>query len=530
MSDYTDFNWLNFKENLYIDDTHCLMLDFSRMCLPQDFWPAITPRIKQAMAEMRLLEGGALDEQGNMAGHFWLRAPELAPKPEIAADIKYTKTEISRLAGLVHSGALRGEDDALFSQLLVIGVGGSCQGTRYISRALSSQADHLRLFFLDNTDPCGMAELFVAIQPRLAQTLVAVVSKSGSTVETINGMLETQAFFKTQGLNFASHAISVSTAGSALDILALKDGWLTRLTVPDWISGRFSLCTAVGLLPLALQGVNIDAFTSAMAYMDAKTRQNCPNQNPAALLAGALYGLTKGQNHSQLVLLPYRDNLEYLPAYLQQLIMESIGKEYDRNGRRVCQGLTVYGHKGTSDQHSYLQQLLAGPDDFCAVFVEVLNSWQDTFCYLDGKSSAADDLEASLLATRRLLSAADRKSITITLPKTDAACLGYLVALWERSVGLYAAMLNLNAYDQPAVEQIKTELPALMLLKERLISCLAAKTGQVFTLEQIVEDLCFSADRESVFKWLRYLVSDPLSYIKLLPGENIWEDRYYYSP
>ncbi|MCL1976411.1 MAG: glucose-6-phosphate isomerase [Firmicutes bacterium] len=525
MFEYNASEWQFFQKNLYLDHECGIMLDLSRICAEQDFWNTITPLLEQAQTEMHSLEKGALNNL--QAGHFWLRTPKLAPQHKITADIIATQKKISAFTLQVHNGILQGEKEAVFTNLLVIGIGGSCQGARFISRALSYKAHKLRLFFLDNTDPQGMAELFAIIQPSLAQTLVAVISKSGRSIETINSMLETKDLFQAQGLDFARHMISVSTIGSALDIRSKAEGWLANFSIPEWLSGRFSLSSASGLLPLALQGVDIEAMLKAMAVMDKQTRHNNPQQNPAALLAGAMYNLTKGQNHSQLVLLPYRDNLEYFTAYLQQLLMESLGKEYDRKGRRVCQGLTVYGNKGSSDQHSYLQQVLAGPDDFCVVFVEVLNN---DFGKLGGASCSGEDLETSFLTTRRLLSTLGRKSITITLPKIEAASLGALVALWERSVGIYAAMLNINAYDQPAVEQLKQGFSSLSELKDCLKAHLIAHPERAFTLNQLREVLDTPIEQEYLFKWLRYFVSNSNSSIHTLPGASIWEDRYYYLP
>ena len=524
-----NLRWRHFQDNLYIDKASGLMLDLSRMRLPADFWPKLAPRLQQALAEMRLQEAGVADEQGIMAGHFWLRAPELAPEPQIALAISTAWQEIAALAEKVHGGYLRGEDGEFFSRLLLIGVGGSCQGTRFISRALSGTAHKMRLFFLDNTDPDGMEEVLAALKPLLKQTLVAVVSKSGATLETLNSMRATAAFFQADNLNFARHAISVSAVGSALDEQASAEGWLARFHVPDWLSGRFSLCSAVGLLPLALQGVDIDALLASAARMDVLTGQSCLWENPAALLAGACFSLTGEGNNSQLVLLPYKDCLDYLPHYLQQLLMESIGKEYERNGRRVCQGLTLYGNKGSSDQHSFLQQLLAGPDNFCALFVEVLSRAHATSLMMGDPSAIADALEASLLATRQLLSTAGRRSMTITLPAVDAARLGAFLALWERAVGLAAALLNLNAYDQPAVEQIKLALPPMLALKTSIVAFLADGGGQAFTLEQIMAALDADSDYENIFKWLRYLTADPDSHVRLRSGVNICQDSYYYQ-
>ncbi len=190
----------------------------------------------------------------------------------------------------------------------------------------------MRIHFLDNTDPDGFDKTFDAIE-RLATTLTLVVSKSGGTKETRNGMLEAQARYERAGLNFAEHAVAVTGAGSELDQVAVKGGWLRRFPMWDWVGGRTSVMSAVGLVPMALQGLDIDQFLAGAAAMDEKTRIPKEKENAAMLLALMWHYAGKGKGEKDMVILPYKDRLVLFSKYLQQLVMESLGKERDLDGQ-----------------------------------------------------------------------------------------------------------------------------------------------------------------------------------------------------
>jgi glucose-6-phosphate isomerase len=195
--------------------------------------------------------------------------------------------------------------------------------------------------------------------------------------------------------------------------------------------------------------------------------------NPAALLALAWHRLAEGRAKRAMVVLPYRDRLVLLSRYLQQLVMESLGKEHDLEGRVVHQGLTVYGNKGSTDQHAYVQQLRDGPDDVFACFVGVLDDgWYGAEDVEPGLDSG-DFLQGFLLGTRKALRARGRGAITLLLDQLDAYRLGALVALFERAVGLYAARVGINAYHQPGVEAGKKAAAAVLAIKAPLLAALS---------------------------------------------------------
>ena len=208
-----------------------------------------------------------------MVGHYWLRNPELAPNDELRADIVEDQRPDPEVRLRLHVGRIAAPSGKPFEHLLLIGIGGSALGPQFVADALGSSNDQMDVFFFDNTDPDGFDRVFEKIGPGLAHTLVVVISKSGGTKETRNGMLEAQARFEKAGLDFAKHAVAVTGAGSELDQYAESNGWLARFPMFDWIGGRTSVMSAVGLVPAALQGFDTASFLAGAAAMDAHTRE-----------------------------------------------------------------------------------------------------------------------------------------------------------------------------------------------------------------------------------------------------------------
>jgi glucose-6-phosphate isomerase len=175
-----------------------------------------------------------------------------------------------------------------------------------------------------------------------------------------------------------------------------------------------------------------------------------------------------------MVVLPYKDSLLLFSRYLQQLVMESLGKRLDLHGHRVDQGLTVYGNKGSTDQHAYVQQLRDGVSDFFAAFVRVLEPGGEPQEVEPGVT-AGDYLHGLLLGTRAALAENGRASLTITVERVDARAVGALIALFERAVGLYALLIGVNAYHQPGVEAGKKAAAGLLSLQGKVLVALTAE-------------------------------------------------------
>ena len=523
-------NWSRFKSHFYQNADLGVALDISRIPFPDDFLESKEAAIQQAFAAMDALEKGAIanPDEKRMVGHYWLRAPQLAPTPELTAEISSTLAAIKEFAAKVHSGALAGPKGK-FKHLLVIGIGGSALGPQFVSHALGHpRKDKLAVSFFDNTDPDGIDYVLASLRGQLARTLVVVISKSGGTAETRNGMLAAIAAFKGAGLPHASHFVAVTGAGSKLDATAVSEGWLARFPMWDWVGGRTSELCAVGLLPAALQGLEIQAMLDGAAAMDVVTRNRSTAQNPAALLALMWYFATDGRGAKDMVVLPYKDRLLLFSRYLQQLVMESLGKEYDLKGNVVHQGIAVYGNKGSTDQHAYVQQLRDGVNNFFVTFIEVLKD-QDakTAAEVDPGVTAGDYLQGFYLGTRDALSEKDRHSVTITLPDVSPRSIGLLIALYERVVGFYATLIGINAYHQPGVEAGKKAAGGVIALKLKIAAALKAAPGKPFTADELASQLGAPEQTELVFKILEHLAANMPSGVKKRYRTPWHQSRYF---
>jgi glucose-6-phosphate isomerase len=217
---------------------------------------------------------------------------------------------------------------------------------------------------------------------------------------------------------------------------------------------------------------------------------------------------TGGRGTKDLVVLPYKDRLLLLSRYLQQLIMESIGKELDRDGVAVNQGLTVYGNKGSTDQHAYVQQLREGVANFFVTFIEVLKDRNGESLRVEEGITSGDFLFGFFQGTRTALYENGRESMTITINQVDAYSVGVLIALFERSVGFYASLININAYHQPGVEAGKKAAGSVIALQKSVMEQLH-KEQRGMTAMAIAGQLGKPADAEMIFAILRHLAANP---------------------
>lgn len=526
-------NWQRFCNYLFYDEELGLQLDISRVKFEEDYLTKMEFRMQTVYAQIRDLEDGVIanPDEHRMVGHYWLRKPEIAPDKKITQEINANLNTIKEFTHQIHTGLLRGEKGGLFQNALVVGIGGSSLGPRFVSDALGGVNDKLKLLFIDNTDPDGMDRVLSLLQEELDVTLTIVISKSGGTIETRNGMEEIKRFYQEEGLDFAKHAVSITQEGSLLDRIRIEEGWLMAFPMWDWVGGRTSVLSAVGILPLALQGVDIDFLLEGARRCDVLTRREDIRKNPSALLALMWYRLTGGQGGKQMVMLPYKDRLELFTKYLQQLIMESLGKEKDLDGKLVKQGIAVLGNKGSTDQHSYLQQLLDGPDNFFVTFIEVLKDRDRPSMLIAEDSTCGDYLQAFFLGTRKALTQKGRESITITIKEINELSIGVLLALYERAVSIYALLVNINAYHQPAVELGKKGAGEVITLKNQAVSFLHSHKGKKYNVRELVDELAEyfnnKVDPETLFKILQHVVYNPNHGIKAEKNEGRGEDNVF---
>ena len=499
--------WGHFKKVHLFDESLGFALDISRMGMGEGFFQSMDPAMKCALEDMHALEGGAIanPDEGRRVGHYWLRAPELAPDPADRAAIENTLEAIVGFAEGVHAGRLAPPGGGRFQCVLSLGIGGSALGPQMVGRALAPTEAGIPVHFLDNTDPDGIDIVLREIGEDLGRTLVLVISKSGSTAETNNAAIEVRRAFQEAGLSLAPQAVAVTGMDSKLDRLAAEEGWLARFPMWDWVGGRTSELSAVGLLPAALQGIPIREMLDGAAAMDELTRRKVVPRNPAALLALAWFHAGGGRGEKAMVVLPYKDRLDLLARYLQQLVMESLGKELDLDGQVVHQGLTVYGNKGSTDQHAFVQQLREGMADFFVTFVEVLKDRAGPPFDVAPGVTAGDYLSGFLQGTRAALSEAGRPSLTITLEEVSPRSVGALIALFERAVGLYASLVHVNAYHQPGVEAGKKVAAAVLTLQGKILATLQ-ESGSAMSVDEVAG--ASEGNPEQVFLILRHLQSN----------------------
>jgi len=498
--------WQRYQKWLYFHEGLGFYLDVSRMGFDDNFFEKLQPSFDKAFADMAELEKGAIanPDEDRMVGHYWLRNPDLAPTPEVTQEIVSNIEKIEVFAEKIHTGAIHPPKAPRFTDIISIGIGGSALGPQFVAQALATDYPPLAIHFIDNSDPAGIDRVLTHLRNRLSSTLVLVISKSGGTPEPRNAMLEVKKAYSGQNLDFAQYAIAITMPGSKLSQVGESEGWLAHFPMYDWVGGRTSEMSAVGLVPAALQGIDIRQMLDGAKEMDDATRVPDVKNNPAALLALAWYYAGNGRGEKDMVVLPYKDSLLLFSRYLQQLVMESLGKEKDLDGNVVHQGIAVYGNKGSTDQHAYVQQLRDGVANFFLTFIEVLEDRKGSSLEVEPGTTSGDYLSGFLQGTRKALYENQRDSITVTIPQVNARTVGALIALYERAVGFYASLVNVNAYHQPGVEAGKKAAAAILELQKQAISVLQTEENPL-SLEEIASKAGASEDIESIYIILRHL-------------------------
>lgn len=367
-----------------------------------------------------------------------------------------------------------------FENILVLGIGGSALGGLALSEALLPPYWNLlseeqrngqpRIFFMDNIDPDSMTGLLDMLD--LSKTLVNVITKSGDTAETMSQFLIIKdRLEKELGDTYRYNIVATTDKRTGvLRQIAEQEGYKT-FVVPDDVGGRFSVFSAVGFLPLALAGIDIDAIVNGIKDMDLALKNTDIRQNIAAqnALIHYLLDTRKGKNIS--VMMPYSSRLKYVSDWYAQLWAESLGKNKDRNGCDVNIGQTPVKALGATDQHSQIQLYNEGPNNKIINFIRV-GEFDNTLeipqifeytgiGYLGGKTiNGLINAEAD--STRVALADYKRPTVTITIDKVDGYHLGQLLYMFEIQTAIAGELYNINAFNQPGVEQAKNYTYALM--------------------------------------------------------------------
>lgn len=368
---------------------------------------------------------------------------------------------------------------ARFENFVVLGIGGSALGPIAVQQALchlhyndlpKAKRGGPRLYVEDNIDPERMAALLDVIDPKT--TCFNVITKSGSTSETMSQLLIiTDLLHKTVGADISDHLIATTDAEKGNLIKIAKREGLTTFFVPDGVGGRFSELCPVGLLAAAVCGIDIRALLGGAAYMDELTQNKNLTENPAYLMAALqVAAMRRGANIH--VLMPYADSLKYISDWYAQLWAESLGKATDNAGRTIHAGQTPVKALGVTDQHSQVQLYTEGPFDKVLTFLSVeryraVTAIPDGYLDIPDVSFLCGHTQNELIAaeekaTEYAVMKSGHLSYGIRLPEVNAFTVGELLYLFEIMTAFAGELLELNAFDQPGVEEGKKATYALL--------------------------------------------------------------------
>ena len=413
----------------------------------------LTPALSKAHAAVQLKRGQGM--QG------WM-------------DLPYNQDEV---VARIEATAARVREQ--FDAFVVLGIGGSALGPAAVHQALchlhynelpKEKRGGPRLYIEDNIDPERMAALLDVIDP--ATTCFNVITKSGGTAETMSQyLIVLDALKKAVGDDYKRHIIATTSQSRGFLIqIAQKEGYET-FYIPDGVGGRFSELCPVGLLAAAVCGIDIRGLLEGAKAMDQRCKSQDIWENPALLEAGLMYLSMKwGANIS--VMMPYADSLKLMSDWYAQLWAESLGKNVTLSGERVNVGQTPVKTLGVTDQHSQLQLYTEGPYDKVLTFLKVENFRAqtpiphgvediDTIAFLGGKSHN-QLIEAERQGTEYALYRSGRMSQTITLDQVDAHTVGQLLYFFEMVTAYTGALLDIDTFNQPGVEESKVAAYAVM--------------------------------------------------------------------
>jgi glucose-6-phosphate isomerase len=385
-------------------------------------------------------------------------------------DLPHAHDELDRIEDFV-AGL-----DERFTDLVVLGIGGSSLGAMTVTAALQHPwrnlqdvGTGLRVHYVDNVDPDVVAGLMDVLEP--GNTLVNVISKSGTTAETMSAYLAFKRWLKDGvGPDYRKQIIATTDPETGILRPLAEAERYTRFSVPPSVGGRFSVFSAVGLVPIALAGIDIRALLRGAARANEAIGE--PLENNPALQATLVQYLAYRRDKRISVLMPYSTPLRYPSNWFVQLWAESLGKAVDRRDSRVHAGSTPVAAIGTTDQHSQVQLFNEGPQDKIVAFVrigdfdrevEIPDSEPDVdeLAYLAGKTFN-QLIDAEQAATAHALAEHRRPNYTLAIEELSADSLGELMQLLMWQTAVMGELLEIDTYNQPGVELGKRYTYALM--------------------------------------------------------------------
>ncbi|HCE45711.1 MAG TPA: glucose-6-phosphate isomerase [Lentisphaeria bacterium] len=469
----------------FIDGETGFTLDVAGMNFSEPDLENLSAKFAEANGEMKKIEAGAIKnpDENRQVTHFTDRTAY--PSSQLFADVE-------KFVEDVRSGTIKGSTGKKFDSVVINGIGGSALGPQLLNFAINGpywnelsngkRKGYLKIYFTDNTDTAGVKDVMAAVD--LRSTLILSISKSGGTQETKNNMIAFEILYKQKELDFTKHACAITMEGSDLDKYSKSRNWLKIFPMAESIGGRTSETSIVGHLPAALAGIDFKSFLAGACRMDNLTREPEVKKNPSYFLAAMWYIAGNGHGDKNMVIVPYSDRLVLLSRYLQQLVMESIGKEKDLDGNTVNQGLNVFGNKGGTDAHAFIQQLNDGRNDFFVTFIEVLKD--SMIIPITETISMGDYLHGFQAGLAKALLSKGRQVIDMQINEVSAFNLGMIIALYERAVAFYAELIHVNAFHQPGVQAYKLASKDVI----SLISELQSKLDTVGKFKGTLQELC----------------------------------------
>jgi glucose-6-phosphate isomerase len=390
-----------------------------------------------------------------------------------------------------------------FDNFVVVGMGGSSLGNQMLHFAFKglhyNETNRPRVYFLDNVDPLTSKTLIESLD--LKKTIFNIITKSGTTAETMENFLFITDELTKSGLNWKEHVIfTTDPEKGLLRKIASKEN-IKAFEIPENVGGRYSVLTPVGLLSAAVEGIDIPVLLRGAELMRVNILNRDPLECSAMLLPLIQYLMYKKKSININAMFTYSDGLSYFGQWYRQLLSESIGKRKDRSDRDVFTGITPLSVRGTTDQHSILQLFLEGPFDKLLIMIAPEDYETDIkvegnainepeISYLKDKEYS-ELIKAEFYGTQAALKANNRPFITITIPKIREEEIGKLIYLFEYATILLGEMLNINPIDQPAVELGKAFTYGIMgkegfeTKKEEMERILHAETKHIITFNDL---------------------------------------------
>lgn len=457
---------------LYFDYSKTAIDTQTRQLLLELYRNSPAPALRDAM-----FAGQAINNTEDRAVlHTALRSdsPLMLNGVDVTQDLRETFARMRVFSDAVRGGDYRPSGEKILD-VVNIGIGGSDLGPAMATRALAPFCDGPRLHFVSNVDGADLSDCLKGLSPRT--TLFVIASKTFTTIETMTNAASARKWLSAEIADVGGHFAAVSTATDRTTAYGIPED--RAFGFEDWVGGRYSVWGPVGLaLMIAVGADRFDEFRAGAAAMDQHFQTADAGANLPVMLA--LTGIWHNQicGYPTRAVLPYAERLGRLPAYLQQLEMESNGKGLDRDGNILTQssGPVVWGEAGTNGQHAFYQLIHQGtqvvPCEFI-LFAEGIDACDDVHqkillanglaqsqALMRGrtKEAAAAGLPADMDADRAALLAShkafpgNRPSVTLLARQLDPFTLGALVALYEHRVFVEGAILGINSFDQWGVE------------------------------------------------------------------------------